>query len=426
VIAGLTVLASGAAAVAQNEPAASVVAIPPMTTPTKGDAANTDLALAWQATQLIATDLRSTSEIVPLKPDQKDYYSYPEVNAPSFPRWRSTGAKSLMTGFVQTRDDGRLTIGCYVYELTTGRELARKGFVVGAVDWRRAAHKCSGTVYQALTGAPGMFDTKVAYVAETGGSASPVRRIAIMDSDGYNHDYLTKGDTIVLSPRVSPGARTIAFVGYSGGNPTVRLLDIASGTVTSLLPGDPIAFAPRFSPDGRKIAFTMMQGGNADIYLADSSGGPALRLTTSPGIDTAPSFSPDGTRIVFESDRSGTQQLYVMGVDGRDQRRLSFGGGAYAAPAWSPDGESIAFTARSGAGRRIGIMRADGTNEHLLSTGPFDDSAAWAASSKELLFERSDSSRRPTLMRQSLDGSAPRSFTIPQPGSDPDWSGVLE
>lgn len=397
-----------------------------MTTPAKGDAANTDLALAWQATQLIATDLRSTAEILPLKPDQKDYYSYPEVNAPSFQRWRATGAKSLMTGFVQTRSDGRLTIGCYVYDLQSGRELARKGFVVGPGDWRRAAHKCSGTVYQALTGSPGMFDTKVAYVAETGGAANPVRRIAVMDSDGYNHDYLTKGDTMVLSPRMSPGARTIAFVGFSGGNPSIRLLDTTSGEVKSLLPGDPIAFAPRFSPDGRKIAFTMMQGGNADIYLADSSGGPAVRLTTSPGIDTAPSFSPDGSKIVFESDRSGTQQLYVMNADGSGQQRLSFGGRSYAAPVWSPDGESIAFTARSGAGRQIGIMRADGSGEHALTNGPYDDSPAWAASSKEVLFERRDASGRPSLMRVTLGGGEARSFTIPQPGSDPDWSGVLE
>jgi len=405
---------------------ATVIAIPPMTTPAKGDAANADLELAWQATQLIVTDLRATSEIVPLNPDQKDYYSYPEVNAPGFPKWRATGAKALMTGFVQTRTDGRLAIGCYVFDLKTGRELARKGFVVGAGDWRRAAHKCSGTVYEALTGAPGMFDTKVTYVAETGGGPNVVRRIAVMDSDGFNHDYVTKGETIVLSPRLSPGARTIAFVGFTQGNPSVRLLDTASGAIRSLIPGDPVSFAPRFSPDGRRIAFTMMQGGNADIYLADAAGGPAIRLTTSPGVDTAPCFSPDGSKIVFESDRGGSQQIYVMNADGSDQRRLSFGSSAYAAPAWSPDGNSIAFTARNASGRRIGVMKADGSEEKILTTGPFDDSVAWAASSQELLFERGDASGRPSLMRLTLDGSAPRAFTIPQPGSDPDWSGVLE
>ena len=104
-------------------------------------------ALGWQATQQIAADLRQTSELMPLRPNQKDYYSYPEVTAPTFSKWRSAGAKALVTGFVQSRSDGRLTVGCYVYDVDKGRELGRKGFVVGSGDWRRAAHKCSGLAY---------------------------------------------------------------------------------------------------------------------------------------------------------------------------------------------------------------------------------------------------------------------------------------
>ena len=110
--------------------AATVVAVPPLSTPSdKPTSAGSTLGLAWQASKLIAQDLRTTSEIVPLPPSQKDYYSYPEVTAPSFSKWRSAGAKALVTGFVQGRSDGRLTVGCYVYDVEKGRELARKGFV---------------------------------------------------------------------------------------------------------------------------------------------------------------------------------------------------------------------------------------------------------------------------------------------------------
>ena len=125
-------------------------------------------AIAWQATQLIETDLRQTAELMPLSPNRKDYYSYPEVTAPTFSKWRDRGAKGLVTGFVQQRSDGRLTIGCYVYDVEKGRELGRIGFVATPSDMRRAAHKCSGLAYKALTGSPGMFDTRIAYVAETG------------------------------------------------------------------------------------------------------------------------------------------------------------------------------------------------------------------------------------------------------------------
>lgn len=414
----------GTVALAQ-EPAATVIALPPMTSPDSGSKGNEMLAIAWQATQLIETDLRQTAELMPLKPDRKDYYSYPEVTAPSFPKWRERGAKALITGFVQSRSDGRYTIGCYVYDVEKGRELAREGFVIAPADLRRAAHKCSGLAYKAITGSPGMFDTRIAYVAETGSAAARVKRIAVMDSDGYNHSYVTAGGTTVLTPRLSPRAGRLAYVGFEGGVPQIRLVDLSSGAQRPLIPGV-MSFAPRYSPDGSKMLFSMMLGANSDVYVIGAEGGAPRRLTTSPAIDTDASFSPDGSRIVFESDRSGRQQLYVMDADGSNARRLSFGAAAYSAPAWSPDGKLIAFTWRVGDTRRIGIMNADGTDEKILTAGPGDEEPSWAASSRELVFQRTDASGRPAIYRVTLDGSAPRKMTIPQDGSDPDWSANMD
>src|SRR5215218_11303160 len=157
------------AAPASGQQPVTVIAFTPLTTPdTKESGAGSPLAVAFQASDLIASDLRSTAELVAIPPNQKDYYSYPEVTAPTFSKWRAKGAKALVTGFVQSRSDGRLTVGCYVYDVEKGRELMRKGFVIGPNDWRRAAHKCSGLAYTAITGAPGIFDTRIAYVAESG------------------------------------------------------------------------------------------------------------------------------------------------------------------------------------------------------------------------------------------------------------------
>ena len=421
-------LGFAAAAQAQQPgtPAATVIAIPPLTSPDSGARGNQMLAVGWDATQLIAADLQQTAELMPLKPNRDDYYSYPEVTAPTFSKWRSAGAKALVMGFVQSRSDGRLTVGCYVYDVDKGRELARKGFIIGANDWRRAAHKCSGLAYTAITGAPGIFDTRIAYVAESGTGEARMRRIAVMDSDGQNHRYLTTGDAIVLTPRFSPKGSQLAYVSFAGGKPSVRLVDLDSGQERPLIPNDAISFAPRFSPDGRRIIFSMMLGANSDIYAVGAGGGAPQRLTTAPGVDTDPSFSPDGSHIVFESDRGGTQQLYVMNADGTGQRRISFGGGWYAAPEWSPDGQWIAFTRRGSDGRRIGIVKADGTGERSLTSGPGDEGPSWAASSREMLFQRTGADGRTALYRVALDGGDPRQMTIPQNGSDPDWSGVAE
>jgi len=421
--------ALGSAAHAQQPagPAATVLAVPPFATPAdKPTSGGSTYGIGWEASKLIAKDLATTSEIMPVPPSQKDFYSYPEVTAPSFFKWRSLHTKMLLTGFVEARSDGRLTFGCYVYDVDKGREVARKGFVVDPSDWQRAAHKCSGLAYTAVTGAPGIFDTRITYVAEIGSGPTKIERIAIMDSDGGNQRYLTAGATMVLTPRLSPKASRVAFVSYAAGKPQVRLLDVASGNQRPLIENDAISFAPRFSPDGSRIAFSMMTGPNSDIYIASAEGGAARRLTTSPAVDTDPSFSPDGSKIVFESDRSGSQQIYVMNADGTAQRRISFGGAAYAAPEWSPDGNWIVFTRRDPGGRRIGIMKPDGTGERLLTNGPTDEGASWAASSRELVFQRTDPLGRSGLYRLSLDGAEPRNIVLPQGASDPDWSGAMD
>jgi len=421
----LLLLSLGSPAAAQ-QPAATVIAIPPLTSPDSGTKGNEMLAIGWNVTQAIEADLRQTAEVMPLKPNRDDYYPYPEVTGPNFTKWRQAKAKTLITGFVQGRSDGRVTVGCYVYDVDKARELGRKGFIIGANDWRRAAHKCSGLAYTAITGAAGIFDTRVAYVAESGVGEARTRRIAVMDSDGQNHRYVTSGDSMVLTPRLAPKGDNLAYVSFAGGKPAVRVVDLNSGQERPLVPSDAINFAPRFSPDGNQIAFSMMLGANSDIYVVGANGGAPRRLTTSLGVDTDPSFSPDGTKIVFESDRGGSQQLYVMNADGTGQRRITFGGGWYASPAWSPDGQWIAFTRRGQDGRRIGLVGADGGGEKTLTSGPADEGPSWAASGRELIFQRSLGTGRTTIYRVAVDGSEPRELVTPQGGSDPDWSGVAE
>ena len=411
-----------AAAVAQD--VLPVIAIPPVPTPRNvtTDAGQTGV-IGIQIADQIASDLRSSGDFMVIPRDTLKQYSPTEAGAPLYQNWTGTGASNLVTGYVQSREDGRLTVACYLYDLKQRREISRKGYVVDAKEWRRAAHRCADAFYERISGSAGYFDSTVAYVAETGTRTSPVKRLAIMNWDATDHRYLTQGESTVLSPRLSPVGERIAYVSFSGGAPHVRIRDVDGNEDRALLPQGTISFAPRWSPDGRRLLLSMAVDGNTDIYLVGVDGNYPQRLTSTPGVDTAASFSPDGSRIVFESDRSGRQQVYVMSSNGSGQQRISFGAAGYASPVWSPSGDRIAFTRATPGKLQIGVMRSDGGEEKMLTDGWQDEAPVWAGG-RTVLFQRTDpQSTHAAIYSVPITGGQPKRLTTPQPGSDPDWSG---
>jgi TolB protein len=405
-----------------------VLAVPQFPTPknVKTDGGETGV-IGIQIAQQIVSDLRTTRSIYPTGPENLRHYTPTEAGAPLYPNWANIGAGALVTGYVQARDDGRINVVCYLYDLKQRREMTRKGFAVAATEWKRAAHRCAGAFYTAVTKRPGLFDSRIVYVAATGSRMQPVKRIAIMNWDGTDHSYLTQGEVTVSSPRVSPDGEHIAYMSFAGGMPHIRIMDADGSNDRQLLQSTSMSFAPRFSPDGRSIAFSMAVDGNTDIYVVDANGGYPQRLTTTPGIDTSPSFSPDGRQIVFESDRSGTQQIYVMNADGSGQRRISFGGGSNSSPVWSPDGDRIAFSRWNGSTIGIGIMSATGGDEKILTNGWQDEAPSWSPDSEWVMFQRTQQGTGTgSLLMVSIGGGEPKAVATPQPGADPSWSGVVQ
>ncbi|MEO6361577.1 MAG: Tol-Pal system beta propeller repeat protein TolB [Sphingomicrobium sp.] len=409
-------------------PGIPTVMIPPLTTPKITDtSAGPTHALGLQVAQIIAADLRSTGSALIIGPDKVRVYSYPEVTGPLFSSWRTLGAKMLVTGFVQARDDKRITIGCYLYDVAAGRELARKGFVVPVDELRRGAHRCADGIYTGLTGKPGMFDSRITYVAESGAAWERIKRVAIMDADGSNHEFVTAGVTSALAPQTSPSGERIAYTAFVNRMPQVRIVDVATGVEQPLLSGPAISFGPTFSPGGQRIVFSIAANGNTDLYAVDANGGVPQRLTATPGADTNPSFSPDGKQIVFESDRSGAAQLYVMNADGSGQRRISFGGNRYSAPSWSSDGGWIAFAKADPRASGIGIMNPRGSDEKMLTSNPLDDGPSWGTSGQSIVFYRPNpSGSRTSLFSVGAGGGEARQLITPQGGSDPSWSAVQQ
>jgi TolB protein len=380
---------------------------------------------------VIAGNLTRSGLFRPLNPNA--FIQTPEAlqAGPRFSDWRIIDAQALVSGSVAEQPDGRLRFEFRLWDVIGESQITGLAFETEPENWRRVAHNISDAIYQALTGEPGYFDTRIVYISETGTPDQRIKRLAIMDQDGANHRFLTDGSALVLTPRFSPSTEEITYLSYAGGRPRVFLYNIETGQQEVLGDFPGMTFAPRFSPDGNRVIMSLSQGGNADIYMMNLGTRQVRRLTTHPGIDTSPSFSADGQQIVFESDRGGSQQIYVMNADGSNPRRISFGNGRYGEPVWSPRGDLIAFTRIAGGRFGIGVMTPEGERERILTEGYHVEGPTWAPNGRVLMYFTETPSGPQGTQRiarlHAIDITGNNSWVVPTPadGSDPAWSPLI-
>ena len=351
-----------------------------------------------------------------------------DVNVrPKFKEWRIVNALALVSGRSVMQNDGRLRVEFRLWDVVAQQQMTGLQFFTTPANWRRISHLIADAIYERLTGETGYFDTRIVYVSESGPKNRRVKKLAIMDQDGFAQSELTNGQSLALTPRFSPTAQEITYLSFYRNRPRVYLLNIESGQqeVVGDFPG--MTFAPRFSPDGQKIIMSLERNGNSNIYTMDLRTRETRRLTSSLAIDTAPCYAPDGSQIVFESDRMGTQQLYVMEADGTNVRRISYRHGRYGTPVWSPRGDLIAFTKTYKGRFLIGVMKTDGSGERILTEGFHNEGPAWSPNGRVLAFfrEKKGAEEGPGLWTVDVTGYNERPLSTPSWASDPAWSPLI-
>ncbi len=381
-----------------------------------------------QMADVIAGDLASSGLFSAL--DRGAFIGQPKsVNKPPrFADWTAIDAQALVVGGVSQGGDGKVKVEFRLWDVASGKQLAGQSYSTNPDNWRRIAHVIADAIYERMTGEKGYFDTRIVFVDETGPKEARVKRLAVMDQDGFNLRTLSSGQTLVLTPRFSPTNQTIAYTSFEQGSPHIFLQNLDNGQKELVGNFPNMAFAPRFSPDGGRIVMSLLSPeGYANLFEMDLGSRQVRQLSASKAIDTGPCFSPDGQRIVFESDRDGTQQLYVMSAGGGQAQRISFSEGRYATPVWSPRGDLIAFTKQLDGRFLIGVMKPDGSGERILTDGYHNEGPTWAPNGRLLMFfrESQGASGGPRLFTIDLTGYNERQIPTPNFASDPAWSPVL-
>src|SRR3954462_5523960 len=180
-------------------------------------------------TQVITNNLKRSGLFAPI--DQAAYIDkmVDFDRAPNFQNWKTINAQAVVVGRMTRMQDGRLRAEFRLWDVNTAQQLAGEQYNTTPESWRRIGHIISDKIYERLTGEKGYFDSRVVFVDETGPKERRVKRLALMDQDGANVRYLTRGADLVLTPRFSPSSQEITYMEFGQGDPKVYLFNIETG-----------------------------------------------------------------------------------------------------------------------------------------------------------------------------------------------------
>lgn len=271
--------------------------------------------------------------------------------------WKSVGADSVVTGTVRTLSPTQYEVSFELLDPNNANHiLLNQKFTVASNSLRALAHHISDLVFQKLTGIPGIFSTRMAYVVfDPQGDPRKRYRLEVADIDGFSPKSLLISTQPIMSPAWSPDGKKIAYVSFEKKQSQIYYVDVRTGQRRLITSYRGMNQAPAWSPDGRKMAVVLSKSGQPEIYLVDMMTGALTQITRSDSINTEPSFSPDGRSLLFMSDRGGSPQIYRYDFASGETARVTYDGNYNATPSYTPDGSQIVMLHRNG-GFYIGVQ----------------------------------------------------------------------
>lgn len=373
---------------------------------------------------------RSVTDVVRSNLDRSGLFSlvdtgllvFPEAVKPDMLLLSARGAHAILTGTAQPMADGRIDIRVRLFDVQRNSELGGMTLRVAPNQNRLAGHRIADFVHEKLTGLPGYFSTRIAYVVKTGGQYE----LQIADADGMNPQTALASHEPIISPAWAPDGQRLAYVSFEAKKPVVYIHDLPTGQRRVVANYRGSNSAPAWSPDGRQLALTLTLDGPSRVYVLNADGSGLRRLTQSASIATEPAWSPDGQWIYFSSDRGGGAQIYRVSSTGGTPERVTFSGSYNVSPKISPDGRSMAHITRSQRGFQVAVMDLASRQTMVLTDSVRDESPSFAPNGRMIL-HASENAGRGVLAAVSTDGRIRQRLSV-QAGDvrEPAWGPILQ
>ena len=372
---------------------------------------------------IVQADLAMSGEFRPLPPQKM--LSLPSKRADVYFRdWRLLGQRYVLVGEL-TRNGDRVEARYELFDVNREERILGETAAAPASNMRSLAHHISDKVYEAITGVPGAFSTKLAYVTLDRANGNARYRLQVSDIDGKRARIRLESKEPILSPAWSPDGKKLAYVSFETSKPVIFVHELGSGERKKVADFPGLHSAPAWSADGQSLLMTLSKDGNAEIYQMNLQSRKVTKLTNHWAIDTEATWDSSGEGIFFTSDRSGGPQIYYMAKPGAEPRRITFGSRYNARPRPDASGNYVYYVHQRDRAFTIARTNLKNDEETVLTRTESDESPSVSPNGRMLIYATKQSGES-VLTVISADGGA--AYSLPASEGDvrdPAWGPIV-
>lgn len=267
--------------------------------------------------------------------------------------WQRLGAEAVIKVAARTEGpekDGKIEVVGLAYFPSAGKEpVYQTTLVVEKSNARKTAHQITDDLLGALTGRPGGFSSRFAFVGPWGRNL----RVFTLDSDGNGQNPQTAEDVTSIGPSFGPDGRLYYSRSKNYSPFELNSLTIDDKNSKSL----PIKFlgsiySSTFDAEKKRLAVAVAESAKSSIYVGNADGTGMKRVSTT-ALATHPAFSVEGHLAwVGGGEDQNSQRIYV------DGKAVSPSGFTASAPTFcdTEDGVYLVYAVSVGGGRQDLIM----------------------------------------------------------------------